>query len=191
MLHLVYSSAGTSAECSRFLTPATHFSASLVLVLVLSEPHLFGFGCSQVWAPTSLKAFQTSKPTPRPMVNITVNMTRGQSGVRCLRDIGRKPMVSSVKGVRAGTLLSPDVHIKENRLAEKKIRDQASQTAGNAKKSHIFQSGGVEDFVAALETKLALGTQNMIHSRISNSFLSLHPLVNGIAQDTIHNTKGS
>ena len=67
-------------------------------------------------------------------------------------------LVSLVKGVRAGTLLSPDVHIKDNRPAEKKIRDQASQTAGNAKKSHKFQYGGVEGSVAALETKLVTET---------------------------------
>ena len=50
-------------------------------------------------------------------------------------------MVSSGNGVNSGTLLSPDVHMKDNRLVEKKIRDQASQTAGNAKKSHKFQYG--------------------------------------------------
>ena len=65
-----------------------------------------------------------------------------------LEDIGIKSIVSSlVKGVRSGSLLSLDVHTKDNRLAEEmvmKIRDQANQTASNAKKSHIFQYGGVE-----------------------------------------------
>jgi len=88
------------------------------------------------------------------MANTPVNITRGQSGVKCLRDIGRKPEVSSEKGVRAGTLLSPDVQIKANRLAMKKSRDQASQTAGTAKKSHLFQYGEVVlEGSAALETK--------------------------------------
>jgi len=78
------------------------------------------------------------------MKNTPVNIIRGQNGVKCLGDIGRKPMVSSGKDVRAGTLLSPDVHIKANRVAVKKIRDQAIQTAGTAKKSHLFQYRGVE-----------------------------------------------
>jgi len=81
-------------------------------------------------------------------------------------------MVSSVKDVRAGTLLSPDVHTKENRLAEKKIRDQAIQTAGTAKKSHLFQYGGVEGSVAALETKLVTETQK--HDPLTN--IQLIPL---------------
>ena len=95
---------------------------------------------------TSLKAFITSIPIPRPKVNTTVNITRGQSGVKCLKDIGIKPIApsSSLKGVRSGTLLSPDVHTKDNRLEEKRIRDQTNQTAGNAKKSHKFQYGEVE-----------------------------------------------
>jgi len=60
--------------------------------------------------------------------------------VKSLKDIGKPIAWSlSVKGVRAGTLLSPDVHTKDNRLVEKKIRDQAIQTAGNAKKIHRFQ----------------------------------------------------
>ena len=78
-------------------------------------------------------------------MNTTVKIIRGQSGVKTLKDIGITSIVSSsVKGVNSGTLLSPDVHTKDNRLVEKKIRDQANQTAGNAKKSHIFQYSGVE-----------------------------------------------
>ena len=115
-------------------------SASLV-----SGLDFFDFGRSHLLALTSLKAFITSKPTPRPKANTTVNITRGQSGVKSLKDIGMRSIVSSsVKGARSGTLLSPDVHTKDNRLVEKKIRDQDNQTAGSAKKSHIFQYGGVE-----------------------------------------------
>ena len=94
----------------------------------------------------SSKALITSKPTPKPKANTTVNIIRGQSGVKSLKDIGIKPLVwfSSVKGVSSGTLLSPDVHTKDNRLAEKNIRDQPDQTVGNARKSHIFQYREVE-----------------------------------------------
>ena len=86
-------------------------------------------------------------------MNTTVNIIRGQSGVKSLKDIGIKSIVPSslVKGVRSGTLLSPDVHTKDNRLMEKKIRDQTNQRAGNARKSHRFQCGAVEVLVAALE----------------------------------------
>ena len=77
-------------------------------------------------------------------MNTTVNIIRGQSGVKSPKVIGITSIFWSVKGVRAGTLLSPDVHTKDNRLAEKKIRDQANQRAGNARKSHIFQNKGVE-----------------------------------------------
>ena len=105
--------------------------------------------------------------------------------MKSLKDIGMKSMVSSsVKGVRSESLLSSDVHTKDNRRVEKMkkmIGGQANQTAGNAKKSHIFQYGGVGVWAAALETKLVserLEHRGMIHSRIPNSFLSLHPLMN-------------
>lgn len=122
--------------------PLVYPSASLELLL--SGIRFFDFVRSHLLAPTSLKAFETSKPIPRPKVSTNVNIIRGQSGVKSLKDIGIKSIVSSVKEVRAGTLLSPDVHMKDNRLVEKKIRDQASQTVGNAKKSHKFQYGAVE-----------------------------------------------
>ena len=113
--------------------------------LLLSELDSLDLGRSHLLASISLKAFITSKPTPRPKVNTPVNIIRGQSGVKSLKDIGKKSIVSSlVKGVRSGALLSPDVHMKDNRLMEKKIEDQANQTVGNAKKSHKFQYGGVE-----------------------------------------------
>ena len=104
------------------------------------------FGGSHLLGPTVLKVFIASRPTPRPKVNTTVNIIRGQSGVKFLKDIGIKSIVlsSSVKGVSAGTLLSPDVHTNDNKLVEKKIRDQADQRAGNARNSHIFQYKGVE-----------------------------------------------
>ena len=102
------------------------------------------FGRTHLLAPIALKALITSQPILRPKVNTTVNVMCMKS----LEGIGIIFIVSSsVKGVRSGSLLSPDVHTKDNRLAEKmmkKIRDQANQTAGNAKKSHIFQYGGVE-----------------------------------------------
>jgi len=87
-------------------------------------------------------------------------------------------MVSSVDGIKAGTLLSPDVHMKDNRLAEKKTRDQPSQTAGNAKKSHIFQYGLGGFWTAALETKLALARLDTetwsTHEYPIHSFLYIH-----------------
>ena len=77
--------------------------------------------------------------------------------MKSLKDIGIKSIVpSSVKGVRSESLLSPDVHTKDDRLAEKmkNIRDQANETAGSAEKSHVFRYGGVEVWAAALESKL-------------------------------------
>ena len=97
---------------------------------------------SEAWS--NLKTLHTSGTITRPIENITVRISRGQNGVKWLEDIGRYPAVSSVNGVRARGLLSPDLHIKENRPAQKKIRDHASQTVGIARKSHIFQYGAVE-----------------------------------------------
>ncbi len=116
--------------------PLIYTRSSLELELVLSRLDSSDGSLAQ----TSLKPFITCTPTPRPKMNTTVNIIRGQSGVKTLSDIGKPIAWSlSVKGVRSGTLLSPDVHTKDNRLMEKKIRDQTNQSAGNAKKTHRFQ----------------------------------------------------
>ena len=105
--------------------PAIYFSSSLSLLNS---------------SPTFLNSHHTGRPIPRPTVNTAVRIIRGQSGIKWLTDIGTSP----VEGVRAGTPPSPDLQINAIRPAQKKIRDHASQRAGIARKSHIFQYGGVE-----------------------------------------------
>ena len=100
--------------------------------------------CHSVGALSKLKTLHTSGNVKRPIKNITVRISRGQNGTKELGEFGRYPAVSSVNGVRARGLLSPDLHIKRNRLTQKKRSDHASQTAGIARKSHIFQNGSVE-----------------------------------------------